>query len=220
MRSNHNEDAGWEYEDDDDIPVRSNKRDVARSSDEDVSVPPMNEKPYYLKRLERSIGSRSYNATHYMSNYDLDTLKLMDAHHRPTDFGGNTLRETNDQLLRSVLLILSHEGNKGNSFDGTVSAYKVIKEHHVLSSENLASLHPKQVTMIAAASKFLVETNLNEFAPPRLTHYIMSRPADVEPIISYANQFIKRRDDANSIDLEHLTEYLDNGSPALREGGL
>ena len=220
MRSNYHDDDY--YDDDvDEVPYSPRKkRSAILSGDEKVHVPPMNEKPYYVKRLERIIGTRVYNVEHYLGRYDLETLKLIDAHHRLTDFHGNRFRDTSDQLLRSVLCILSHEGNRENSFDATVAAYKVIKEHHVLGSEDLTSLHPKQIAMVAAASKFLVETNLNEYAPPRLTHYVMSRLDDVESIISYVKQFIKRKDDANSVDLNHITEYLDSESPALREGGL
>jgi hypothetical protein len=219
MISNYDDEDDWS----DEVGIRRAPNKKSKSGWESAHeslVPPMNEKPYYVKRLERTIGNRSYNAGHHLQNYNLPTLKLMDAHHRPSDFASNRLRDTNDQLMHNALLILSHQGNKDNSFDATITAYKVIKEHHILSSENISQLPPKQVVLIAAASKFLVETNLHEFAPPRLTHYVMSRADDVEHIISYVKQFFKRRDDANSVDLEHLTEYLDNGSPALRDGGL
>lgn len=201
-------------------PSNTNRHKRDKRDNDHVSVPPMNERPYYQKRLERSIGRSAYNAEQHLRRFDLETLKLMDAHHRVGDFGNVVLQRVDEKKLRSVLMILAYEDNKGYSFDHVMKAFETIIEHHSLDSNDLTKLHPKQVDMVAAAARFLAATSLNEFAPPKLTYYVMERLDDTDAIIDYAKQFFKRKDDANSVDIDHITQYIDTEAPALREGGL
>lgn len=197
----------------------SRRTDTGEGFDTDVPVPEMNEQPYYVARLERRLRSARY-ATEWLSGLSLSTLKLIDAHGNPSDLDANMLKKYSEAELRNILFIGNLGDNKGTALDTIAGACKVIQMHHKLKSEDLTKLDPRQATMVAEAVHFLVLTKLMQFAPPRLTHFVMSRPGNVEAIHGFIKEHMKSREDAHHIDLDHLAEYLDSASTPLRNGTL
>jgi hypothetical protein len=198
----------------------SRNDDFFDDADLDSLVPPMREKPYYVTRLERRIRNGRYGGLDWLDGLGLDTLKLLDAHHRERDLEMNELKKYREKPLRNVLLLSAQPENKDHDLTTLKEAAHVILDHHEIKSDDLSELDQRQFSLISKAVGFLASTKFMEFAPPRLTHFVMRNPDKLDDILEYFKHFSIRRDQAHSVDLDEVDEFINKTSPALREGSL
>lgn len=198
----------------------SRNDDFLDDADLDSLVPPMREKPYYVTRLERRIRNGRYGGFDWLNGLGLDTLKLLDTHHRERDLEMNELKKYREIPLRNVLLLSAQPENKDFDLSTLKEASGVIVEHHEVRSDDMTKLDPRQFALISKAVGFLASTKFMEFAPPHLTHFVMKNPDKLEGIIAYFEHFNMRKDQVHGVDLDEIDDFINNTSPALREGTL
>lgn len=202
------------------LVAMSKNDDFFDDADLDELVPPMREHPYYVTRLERRIRNGRYGGVDWLSGLGIDTLKLLDAHHRERDLEMNELKKYRETPLRNVLLLSAQPENMEHDLTSLKEASGIILDHHEINSDDLTKLNPRQFSLISKAVAFLVSTKFMEFTPPRLTYFVMKNPDKLEDILGYIKHFNVRREQAHSIDLDEVDEFINKTSPALREGSL
>lgn len=187
---------------------------------DEADVPEMDEHPYYVARLERRIRNGRYGGKEWLSKLKLSTLKLLDEHKVDSDLDMNTLKKYAETDLRNILFMGSKKGNQGISLTQLESACKVMQLHHKLKSDDFTKLPAMHIDMVAEAVQFLAVSRLMEFAPPRLTHYVMRNPGSAEIISDYIKERGLNREAVHNIDLDSVDDFVNNPSHVLREGVL
>lgn len=196
-------------------------RDDWDGDDRKKRVPPMNERPYYMKRVENLFqGRRVYDYQRSIESFNLDTLKMIDAHEKPSDFTSNMFRNVSEDELRSALLMATHPLHQGHDLSSLIEAAGVLRLHHKLEDDDFTKLHEDQVEMLSAAAFVLVKTRLGDTAPPKLTYFVMERPEEAEAITAYLEKHHPNKSKIHRVDLDHLEDYLNDEVTSLREGTL
>lgn len=154
-----------------------------------------------------------------LSVYSLSTLQMMDEHHRLQDLDYTTCTKSEYQL-RSILLISAQTDNRKHDFRSLEASLVAMTENHTIDYPDLTKASSKQAKLIGTACNFMITTGLYRVAPPRLTEFVMQRPDRVEDIISYVKTYCPESSDAHTIDLDHVSRFLDSPAQSLREGEL
>lgn len=154
-----------------------------------------------------------------LKEFNLKTLKLLDAHHRMLDLDNSFLR-TPEGFIRSIMIINAYGENDQHGLWQIVKAFKAIQTNHILDAPDLTKLPHEQARIISVACGFLSETQLYDAAPPWLTDLVMRRPDRSDDLVAYMSTRLKTPDQAHYLDMSHINQYLDSQVQALREGEL
>jgi hypothetical protein len=210
-------------------------------------LPSMNERAYFIHRLDNRITAAhraeeymrekenqarygaGYERSYYTDRVDyeeplselhLSTLKMLDLYPRLYEIDRRILMPSEGQnRLRSNLLVSTYPGNEEHAIQHIDKAVHTMQVHHDIK-EDLTKSDPLLVNAVSASCDFLIRTGLFRGAPPRLTDLVMRRHDRVEDIISFVKLHCAAENAVHNIDLKHVEDYLDCPAPSLREGML